>query len=74
MVGEILSGVGSLIGAGTGIYNATYKLINVLTLFYSIYAAVFFPVMSKLYAKEKSMLKTTLSKSIKYLSFIIAMK
>lgn len=54
----------------TGIYNATYKLINVLTLFYSIYTAVFFPVMSKLYAKEKSMLKTTLSKSIKYLSLI----
>lgn len=54
----------------TGIYNATYKLINVLTLFYSIYTAVFFPVMSKLYANERSMLKITLTKSIKYLSLI----
>lgn len=27
----------------TGIYNATYKLINVLTLFYGIYGAVLFP-------------------------------
>ena len=31
----------------TGIYNATYKLISVLTLFYSVYSAVVYPVMSK---------------------------
>ena len=31
----------------TGISNATYKLIAVLNLFYSVYTAVIFPVMSK---------------------------
>lgn len=36
----------------TGIYNATYKLINVLTLFYGIYGAVLFPVMSKFFKND----------------------
>ena len=33
----------------TGLYNSSYKLINVLTLFYTIYTSVIFPVMSKLF-------------------------
>lgn len=52
----------------TGIYNATYKLINVLTLFYGIYTAVIFPVMSKLYKNEKSLLVASFEKSTKYLT------
>ena len=55
----------------TGIYNATYKLISVLTLFYSIYIAVVFPVMSKLFEKDKKMLLISFEKSIKYLMLII---
>lgn len=54
----------------TGIYNATYKLINVLTLFYAIYTAVIFPVMSKLYKKESSLLKASFEKSTKYLLMV----
>lgn len=55
----------------TGIYNASYKLISVLTLFYSIYGAVIFPVMSKFYKKDESMLLVSYEKSIKYLLMII---
>ena len=55
----------------TGIYNATYKLISVLTLFYGVYTAVIFPVMSKLYKNDKSMLLISFEKSIKYLMMII---
>ena len=55
----------------TGIYNATYKLISVLTLFYSVYTAVIFPVMSKFYKNDKSMLLISFEKSIKYLMMII---
>ena len=54
----------------TGMYTATYKLINVLTLFYSIYTAVIFPVMSKLYTSEKELLRLSFEKSIKYLLLI----
>lgn len=54
----------------TGIYNATYKLINVLTLFYSIYTAVIFPVMSKQFKNEKSLLVASFEKSTKYLSMV----
>lgn len=54
----------------TGIYNATYKLINVLTLFYGMYTAVIFPVMSKEYKKESSLLNASFEKSTKYLSII----
>ena len=55
----------------TGIYNATYKLINILTLFYGIYSAVIFPVMSKFFKNNESMLLTLYEKSIKYLLLAI---
>ena len=55
----------------TGIYNATYKLIGVLTLFYGIYNAVIFPVMSKFFKNNESMLLTLYEKSIKYLLLAI---
>ncbi|MCF0226933.1 MAG: flippase [Methanobrevibacter sp.] len=54
----------------TGIYNASYKLISVLALFYGIYTAVIYPVMSKQYNSEASLLGASFEKSIKYLSFI----
>ena len=52
----------------TGLYNSAYKLITVLTLFYTIYSSVVFPVMSKLFKNEKDLLKFSYVKSIKYLS------
>lgn len=55
----------------TGIYNATYKLISVLTLFYSIYSAVIFPVMSKFYKNNEKLLLISFEKSIKYLMLIV---
>ena len=55
----------------TGIYNATYKLISVLTLFYSVYTAVIFPVMSRFYKNDESLLVISFEKSIKYLMLII---
>lgn len=55
----------------TGIYNATYKLISVLTLFYGVYTAVIFPVMSKFFKNDKSMLLVSFEKSIKYLMLVI---
>lgn len=55
----------------TGIYNATYKLISVLTLFYTVYTAVIFPVMSRFFKNDKSMLLISFEKSIKYLMMII---
>lgn len=55
----------------TGIYNATYKLISILTLFYSVYAAVVYPVMSKMFKNDKKQLIITFEKSIKYLMLII---
>lgn len=55
----------------TGIYNATYKLISVLTLFYSVYTTVIFPVMSKLFKNDKKLLIISYEKSVKYLMFII---
>ena len=54
----------------TGIYNATYKLIDVLTLFYSIYTAVIFPIMSKQFKNQKSLLVASFEKSTKYLSMV----
>lgn len=54
-----------------GIYNATYKLISVLTLFYSVYTAVIFPVMSKFFKNDKKLLVVSYEKSIKYLMLII---
>ena len=62
----------NLVGSySTGIYNATYKLISVLTLFYSIYTAVIFPVMSKFYKNDKSLLLISFEKSVKYLMLIM---
>ena len=55
----------------TGIYNATYKLISILTLFYGIYIAVIFPVMSKFFKNDEKMLLISYEKSIKYLMLII---
>lgn len=54
----------------TGIYNATYKLINVLTLFYSIYTAIIFPIMCKQYSSGNSLIVASFEKSTKYLSMI----
>ena len=55
----------------TGIYNATYKLIAVLNLFYSVYTAVIFPVMSKFFKNDEKMLLVSFEKSIKYLMMVI---
>ena len=55
----------------TGIYNATYKLISVLTLFYGIYTAVIFPVMTKFFKNDKALLLTSFEKSIKYLMLVM---
>ena len=55
----------------TGIYNSTYKLISVLTLFYSVYTAVIFPVMSKFFKNDGTMLLVSFEKSIKYLMLIM---
>ena len=55
----------------TGLYNATYKLIAVLNLFYSVYTAVIFPVMSKFYQNDKKLLVISYEKSIKYLMLVM---
>ena len=55
----------------TGLYNSSYKLISVLTLFYTIYTAVIFPVMSKLFKQDEDLLQFSFVKSIKYLSMIM---
>lgn len=54
----------------TGLYNSAYKLINVLNLFYSIYTAAVFPVMSKLFVGEKDLLNMSFIKSMKYLTLV----
>ena len=54
----------------TGLYNSAFKLINVLTLFYTIYTAVIFPVMSKLFKGEQDLLRLSFIKSIKYLTLV----
>ena len=55
----------------TGLYNATYKLIGVLNLFYSVYTAVIFPVMSKFYKNDKKLLVISFEKSVKYLMLLM---
>lgn len=55
----------------TGIYNASYKLISVLTVFYSVYTAVLYPVMSKFFKNDEKLLVVVFEKSVKYLSLII---
>ena len=44
----------------TGIYNASYKLISVLTVFYSVYTAVIYPVMSKFFKNDEKLLVVVL--------------
>ena len=55
----------------TGIYNATTKLMLVLTIFYSVYSAVIFPIMSKFYKNDKKLLLISYEKSIKYLMLVM---
>ena len=64
--------ISNIVGSyATGIYNATYKLIGVLTLFYGIYSAVIFPVMSKFFKKDDKLLLILYEKSIKYLILLV---
>ncbi len=53
-----------------GLYNASYKLLNVLTSIYAVYMAAIFPVMSRFFVKSKDALKFTYHRSIKYLLLI----
>ena len=53
-----------------GLYNAAYKLLSFLNIFYSIYSVVIFPVMSKLFKEGKELLNIGFTKSTKYLSII----
>lgn len=54
-----------------GIYNAIYKLIPVQNLLVSVYGAVIFPVMSKLFEKHEKLLILSYEKSIKYLLMLV---
>lgn len=53
-----------------GLYNAAYKLITVLTLFYTIYITVVYPVMTKLFKNDTDLLNVSFLKSMKYLLLI----
>lgn len=53
-----------------GLYNSAYKLVDIFAVFYAVYTATIFPVMSKLFKEDANVLNITLTKSIKYLSFI----
>lgn len=55
----------------TGLYNATYKLISILTLFYTMYTVVIYPVMSKFYKNDKMLMVIIYEKSIKYLMLVM---
>lgn len=55
----------------TGIYNASYKIISVLTTFFAVYQTVVFPLMSKLFEGSEDLLKLSFVKSVKYLLLII---
>lgn len=62
----------SLVGDyATGMYNAVYKLISILTIFYGIYTAVIYPVMSKFFKNDQKLLIISYEKSIKYLMMIM---
>ena len=54
----------------TGLYNAAYKLISVLSLFYSIYSTVIYPVMTKLFKDSTELLSVSFVKSMKYLLLV----
>ncbi len=55
----------------TGIYNASYKIITVLTTFFPVYQTVVFPLMSKLFEGSDDLLRLSYVKSVKYLLLII---
>lgn len=55
----------------TGLYNASYKLISVLTLFYTVYSSVVYPVMSKFFKNDKKLLVISYEKSVKYLMLVM---
>ena len=55
----------------TGIYNSAYKIVSVFVAFYSIYQAVIFPLMSKLYSEDKNLLKISFEQSFKYSLLIL---
>ena len=53
-----------------GLYNSAYKLLSFLTIFYSIYGTVIFPVFNKLFKDSENLLRFSFAKSLKYLSAI----
>lgn len=55
----------------TGLYNSAYKVISVFTAFYVIYQYVIFPLMSKLYTEDTSLLKISFEQSFKYSLLIL---
>ena len=55
----------------TGIYNSAYKIVSVFVAFYSIYQAVIFPLMSKLYSEDTNLLKVSFEQSFKYSLLIL---
>lgn len=55
----------------TGIYNSAYKIVSVFVAFYSIYQAVIFPLMSKLYSEDTNLLKISFEQSFKYSLLIL---
>lgn len=55
----------------TGLYKSAYNIINVFTTFFTVYQAVFFPVMSKFFKESKDLLRISYEQSIKYLLIII---
>lgn len=56
--------------SAVGIYNASYKIINLLITVYGVYMTVIFPVMSKFYKSSKELLQITYERSVKYLLII----
>lgn len=63
----------NLVGSyASGIYNAAYKLIPMQYFLISLYGAVFFPIMSRLFKfNDESLLLFSYEKSIKYLLMLI---
>lgn len=53
-----------------GLYNSAYKLVDIFGVFYAVYTATIFPVMSKLFKDDKNVMSLGLTKTIKYLSAI----
>ena len=57
--------------AAVGMYNASYKIVSLITTFYAFYPQVIFPVMVKLFEDSADLLKFSYERSIKYLLLII---